>query len=543
MATLTEERKKELRIAQARVDAGTPGAATDTNAGDIANIAFAKSEFGFDASAPPGSEVDAFLGLPSPNPPANLISNTDDLRAAEGQNKTDATGIITDLDETKDDIDEIVGVSADDGLDDLFSQTEEGKESSEELKRMRQSLGITTSEEERRIAEAGTSAAAEFDSEIRAAEEAKRKGLPIAKVKAGERGGFLNTQFAGIAALLTTEGGDFFGEGGILASIKSDFDRIIADIRTRSKLAAIQARQSARKAIRTGKKEDLGFAQDAFDQAQRLSKDAIDLAQRKIDTISDATEARRKGITFDQAQIDRKSKIATDRLNNIIDTIGVDGILENRAEVEQLFSEARFEGIEFDDIVEGLKKKEEEAIAKNFPKPQVRTIGKQLFSVIFNPKTEQFETELLLTAASTSRGNGLAPGVIVSKTNQNKINQVFGPEEGADIIARINEGGVLKFLKDFGNQLNKTELDVIEKAFGVKADGSTDDDRLKDLGFSAAEIRAYKNNLAGIAVEGINESFPSPKAFLTAFRAAKKKKKETTGLSDEEAKILADFLK
>ncbi len=53
---LTDQQKKELDIAQSRVNAGSPGAAVGTlgragyNAGDIANLNYAKSKYGYTPS-------------------------------------------------------------------------------------------------------------------------------------------------------------------------------------------------------------------------------------------------------------------------------------------------------------------------------------------------------------------------------------------------------------------------------------------------------------------------------------------------------------
>lgn len=154
----------------------------------------------------------------------------------------------------------------------------------------RKSLGLMSQEELDQINQAGESAAGEFAPLISEAEQAKRQGMPTATIGAGERGGFMNTQFAGAAALAPIEGGDFVGAGGELERIKSVYDNNISNLKAQQVIARNQAMDAARKAIRTGKKEDLDLSIKLLDSARQMNQDAIDLANSKLDAIAKVTD-------------------------------------------------------------------------------------------------------------------------------------------------------------------------------------------------------------------------------------------------------------
>jgi len=117
-------------------------------------------------------------------------------------------------------------------------------------------------------------------------------------IGAGERGGFLNSQFAGAAALVPTNGGTFAGEGGELNRIKSDYDRNIDDLKSKQVMAVNMARQAAETAIRTGKSEDLSRMMKLKDQAMQMSQLVNDANAKKIETINNYEKSK-------QTRIDR----------------------------------------------------------------------------------------------------------------------------------------------------------------------------------------------------------------------------------------------
>lgn len=128
---------------------------------------------------------------------------------------------------------------------------------------------------------------------IREAEAAKKAGLPRAEVAIGELGGFLNTQFAGVAALLPTQGGNFRGAGGELERIASSYDANIADAKSAASRAVNEARLLAVQAIETGAREDLFNAEKAYERARSAHNEGIKLAhQKQSDLIDWAVKSR-----------------------------------------------------------------------------------------------------------------------------------------------------------------------------------------------------------------------------------------------------------
>lgn len=156
------------------------------------------------------------------------------------------------------------------------------------LQKIRDSLGILSDAERAQIKASADAQGAEFDVLIRDAEEKKRQGRARASVGAGEIGGFMNTQFAGLAALVPTEGGNFEGAGGQLEYIKSEYDRGIADLNSKKIVAMQAARVAAETAIRTGKVQDYQLAKDYFNTVKETFTLQQQLANEKVDAIAKA---------------------------------------------------------------------------------------------------------------------------------------------------------------------------------------------------------------------------------------------------------------
>jgi len=143
-----------------------------------------------------------------------------------------------------------------------------------------QNIGATSFDEEQRIKQAGISAGRQFDPLIMKAQEEMRQGMPKAVIGAGERGGFMNTQFAGIGALLPTQGAGFVGAGGKLEGIRSAYSLNISTLEAQKQTAIAQAEDAMRNFIRTGKQQDLTNAQNNFKLAQDASKQQSDLVNQ-----------------------------------------------------------------------------------------------------------------------------------------------------------------------------------------------------------------------------------------------------------------------
>ena len=162
-----------------------------------------------------------------------------------------------------------------------FGETPEGAQELADIRKMAKQVGTLTPEQLMTIETSGVAAGESIAPAIRGAEEEKRQGLPRALIEAGERGGFMNTQFAGLAALTPTVGGTFFGAGGQLERIKSVYDRNIADLRTQQVLATQQAREAARRAELTRNKEDFERSAQLFQLASDSRNKAVELAAEK----------------------------------------------------------------------------------------------------------------------------------------------------------------------------------------------------------------------------------------------------------------------
>lgn len=145
-------------------------------------------------------------------------------------------------------------------------------------------FGQYNPDQQARIDRAGGSIGSEYDSLIRRAEEEKRQGMAKNIVAAGQRGGFMNSQFSGIAATTPTVGGNFVGAGGQLERIKSQYDLNIQDLQVK-KIGAIEAAKEAmRKYTDTGKQQD-------FENARASYQDAVSAQEKQARAVSDAQKA------------------------------------------------------------------------------------------------------------------------------------------------------------------------------------------------------------------------------------------------------------
>lgn len=166
--------------------------------------------------------------------------------------------------------------------------------------------GGLSASDEARIEQAGQMAGAEFEPLISDAKESKRQGMPRATIGAGERGGFMNTQYAGAAAVAPTEGGAFAGAGGELENIKSAYDRNIDTLKAKQLQAINMAKAAERQAIMTGKQQDLDNLIKLRDQAVQMSQMVQNANMQKIQAIENYEKSRQARTIFEQGQEDRE---------------------------------------------------------------------------------------------------------------------------------------------------------------------------------------------------------------------------------------------
>jgi hypothetical protein len=160
------------------------------------------------------------------------------------------------------------------------------------------SSGILTSDENQRVESAGTAEGSQWDSLIQEAEQKKRQGMAKSEIAAGEAGGFMNTQFAGQAALTPTVGGTWEGAGGELERIQSVYDSNISDLKSKKIMAINAAKDAARQAILTGKASDYNNAVKLYELAQKSNNEAQQLAIQKTQVLLSLRKDSREAQQF-----------------------------------------------------------------------------------------------------------------------------------------------------------------------------------------------------------------------------------------------------
>mgnify|MGYP001596594480 CR=1 FL=1 len=235
----------------------------------------------FAQANPPGVSVPSFPGMePSPSPTSSTIGKREDediTRAEAGE-----TG------------DDLIKMEEDILAQTTFGASDAGQKAETALQNSlsKFTAGLSANELAQIESEARV-AGAEFAPLISQAIEEKRRQLPKSVIAAGERGGFLSTQFAGAAAVEPIVGDTFAGIGGQLANIEDAYNKAISDLKVRQLQSMETARIAARKAVRTGRKEDLDLARKIFDDAKSDFSAGQKLTRDKADTIAKIREEGR----------------------------------------------------------------------------------------------------------------------------------------------------------------------------------------------------------------------------------------------------------
>lgn len=110
-------------------------------------------------------------------------------------------------------------------------------------------------------------AKAKYQFMVDQANQNKERDFSKSIVAMGQTGGLMSTQMSGLAALLPEAGGKYTYTGGEIGFLQSNYNRDIAQAISNQNAAMDQARQSAIRAIQTGKKDDLVNAQNAYNEA------------------------------------------------------------------------------------------------------------------------------------------------------------------------------------------------------------------------------------------------------------------------------------
>ena len=294
---------------------------TNTNPGTLSDQAFRSTFQNFVGRAPSNEELslrttdDAMLpgvlqsiktkemaSAAAPvNPAANPVTSSSGVRS----DMADFRNVTADLDK----------MMSDSGMNSFitgalsskpYTETTQGASDLEAIRQKLRSSGVLSEGEESQVELAGQTAAAQFDPLLSEAQEQKKAGSAKALVGAGQRGGLMNSQFAGIAALMPTEGGTYFGQGGELNNIQSAYDRNIQDLQSKKVVAVNAAKAAARQAIITGKRQDADIALQLFNQAKSAHDESLSLAMEKVNVITkvqDMQQNQQKFIREKQDQV------------------------------------------------------------------------------------------------------------------------------------------------------------------------------------------------------------------------------------------------
>jgi len=280
MPPLNQQQVQELAIADSRVQGGTPGAATGANAGDVANLKYAESKIGAGNVANIQDIAKIGTGSPFSAPVAEVSDGTDSNWDQYNENKNNISGSIAGAEDSQESSASVV----------------------DRMTQMYQNISGMTAAQDEQIKRAGERAGDAYNAQIEEARFAREQELPKDVVRAGQRGGFENTQMAGAAATQRTtpgEGEAFIGAGGILSESRQAMDRNISMIVDAQKQAIQAAEAAERKYIQSGKREDYNAAIDLVKLSNdmendketiRMNRERLDMSKRTEDRLSTAAE-------------------------------------------------------------------------------------------------------------------------------------------------------------------------------------------------------------------------------------------------------------
>lgn len=364
-----------------------------------------------------------------------------------------------------------------------YSMTAEGAAAKTQLEQMRKNLGITTELEQEQIRQAGAAEGAKYDPLIEEARASKKQGLAKSVVAGGERGGFMNTQIAGVSALAPTEGGNFVGSGGELNQIQGIYDRNINNIQA-AKIAAIsQAQAAARQAIRTGKETDYKLFQDAYDRAQQSSREELALVNEKAQAISNFETMKKARVNTALDELSTITKTGTEipeELASVLDGNYGEGFTSKYKELLKTQQEAQSE----EDLIKSQKTLVD--MLSKIPEDRTFKIG----DVEYTGMKETDPKKGLYSFTETS-ANGTVTQVVTR----------LNPESGKmEIVGQLNLGAIGKPMKsssNSGDPKGTDDFDYAVELLGLNPDASDEEIRvqlLRDTKLGISEVNALLDN-------------------------------------------------
>ena len=189
-------------------------------------------------------------------------------------------------------------------------------------------------------------AAQEGDIEIRKQEIEKAAGLGQDLVKAGEQGGFMNTQFTGLAAEagITPEMSMImqrYGVGGQLSKIKSEYDFNIMQANYNKQKLIADARKAATDAAISGNQKDFDNAKTLLNEAENADKVVSQLETEKVQRLQTEAQTAMTKVETIQKSLDT-TKQTLDMAAPALEKMDVSQLAEyataNSIPVEQVYA-------------------------------------------------------------------------------------------------------------------------------------------------------------------------------------------------------------
>lgn len=307
------------------------------------------------------SQLDPHTGLPVSTDPTILANNAAieaklnkaagiDLSTISGSNSSPSSG----SDNIRANSTALTNTDSSIGLIDPLKDENVAARATE-IEQARNAINTQTQADLAAIDAAGEAAGLEYNPLITAAQDEQRTGMAKAVVTAGQRGGLMNTQFAGEAAAVLTpeakaalqtlknQGFDvqtpgnesWVGKGGELANIRDVYSANISKIQVLQKQAIAAARSAAMKYQRDGRIENYNLAKDLYEQAKGLINDSNDLkiqqAEAERNAKADARAEKATQLNLDEFDFE-KTKYAYELANPEIKTstrelMGADGLM------------------------------------------------------------------------------------------------------------------------------------------------------------------------------------------------------------------------
>lgn len=242
------------------------------------------------------------------------------------------------------------------------------------IKAMAADLGrpLNSISDQQQIAAAMAAEEAKWNPMIAEAQSERTKGMADTTITGGERGGFMNTQFAGMAAVLPTAGKTWIGAGGQMEAVKSAYDRNINQLQEK-KMAAIQAAKAAAEAAIRGEESDAyKRALELFEVAKQTDKDLSQMAKDKFDMMNAQSDYEQARITTGLGDLEKISAVGgeiPEQLKYNIDSYYGQGFTDKY----KMASEAAAQVDSESSQIEAFKRVTD--ILKNYPKGQTLTIA------------------------------------------------------------------------------------------------------------------------------------------------------------------------